>query len=354
MFAVSHVGITSSRRSCSKSTSMSGGGSTPSPTVEALVVTMLYRGKRLPELTDDTALGARRARRSFRIRFPTLRIVGVLVCVTVSTARPQAPTGSPAALPEVVVETQRAAFRQSVAAFVKGVTKSPQASDEESLVRWNTPICFLAVGIGEEGGKAVLARLAEVASAAGAPLARQPCRANFVIVANSEPDRVIAAWYAQNSHLFGDATLAQIHRFLEGSQTRPVRIWRNIDRGRVAAMRLGHFVPSNLHAESSPFVRNAILGFFSVFAIVDTGRTEHFKLDQLADYVAMAGLANSDLDADLAGSRSILQLFAAPKETPPGLSSWDAAFLKALYQSDQTSSSQRFEIADRVMKELTR
>ena len=90
------------------------------------------------------------------------------------------------------------------------------------------------------------------------------------------------------------------------------------------------------------FVGNAASGFLSVFAIIDTHRTEHTTLDQLADYVAMAGLTRIDPDASLGSAPSILRLFAASRENEPvSLSSWDAAFLKALYQSSQTSRTQQ-------------
>jgi hypothetical protein len=132
-------------------------------------------------------------------------------------------------------------------------------------------------------------------------------------------------------------------------------VWYNIDMGRKAGMRNGHFIPSNTRAESSAFVGNTVFDFFSIFTIIDTNRTEHTTLDQLATYVAMAGLTNVDLDADLGSAPSILRLFAPCAERQPsGLSSWDAAFLKALYQSNQTSRTQRFEIAERVAHDISR
>jgi hypothetical protein len=134
-----------------------------------------------------------------------------------------------------------------------------------------------------------------------------------------------------------------------------VRLWYNIDVGRKSGTRNGHFIPSNTRAESSAFVGNAAFNFLSVFAIIDTRRTEHTTLDQLADYVAMAGLTRVDLDAGLGSAPSILRLFAGSRENQPaGLSSWDAAFLKALYQSNQTSRTQRFDIAERVTQDISR
>ena len=253
------------------------------------------------------------------------------------------------------MEAARAALEQRVEAFVRGITRNPGFSDDESLVRWNTPICLFAAGLNPEDVKFVLARLSQISSSAGAPLARTPCQPNFVIVATSEPDRVLEAWYARNNQLFGNARPAQIRQFLESSRSRPIRVWYNINLGRKSGVRNGHFVPSNNRAESSPFIGNAAFDFFSIFAIIDTNRTEHVTPDQLADYVAMVGLTNVNVDADIGSAPSILRLFALSAEhQPSGLSSWDAAFLKALYQSNQTSRTQRFEIAERIIHDISR
>lgn len=255
---------------------------------------------------------------------------------------------------EVPVDEQQVSVRQRVDVFVRGLTRNPGFSDSESLVRWNVPICLFAAGLPAEDLHTVSARLTQIISAAGTSLAREPCQPNFSIIVTSEPDRVLEAWYARDKQLFGDATPAQIRHFLDSSGSRPIRVWHNIDRGRTAGARLGHFIPSNNNAESSSFVRNAVLNFFSVFAIVDTNLASHATLDQQADYIAMAGLSNVDLDADIGSAPSILRLFA-PSPTPPGgLSAWDVAFLKALYQSDQTSRTQRHDIAERVTNEISR
>lgn len=307
-------------------------------------------------MADPSPPGARAPRRSVEIIVAGLRTVGMcaLACIVGWKAHSQAPAQRPSPLPEVSVETQRQELTKRVAAFVQVLTKNPGFGDQQSLVRWNAPLCVQALGFGEKDGETVVARLGQVALAAGVQLERRPCRANFVIIASTEPDRVLAAWYARDNQLFGDTPLAQIADFLNGSKAPPIRVWRNIDRGRVATTRFGHFVPSNTNAESSAFVRNAILGFHSVFAVIDTGRTGNLKLNQVSDYVAMTGLSNVDPAADFGAAPSILQIFSSPAEAPPALTDWDAAFLRALYQSDQTSRSQRSEIADRMIRELSR
>lgn len=261
-------------------------------------------------------------------------------------------TESPPTLPPAAAGEDGATLEHRVDAFVRAITRN---ADGDSPVRWNTPICLLVAGLAAEDRRIVADHLSQISSFAGAPLARAPCRPNFIVVATSEPDDVLKEWYARDKGIFGDSTSAQIRQFLGSSQSRPVRVWYNIDWGRKSGTRNGHFVPSNARAESSVFVGNAVFDFLSIFAIIDTHRTEHTALDQLSDYVAMAGLTNVDLDADLGDAPSILRLFAPSTERQPsGLSRWDTAFLKALYQSDQTSRARRFDIEERVMHDISR
>lgn len=267
-----------------------------------------------------------------------LGIVSISIC----------PIGARAA----TVEAQQAILKERVHSFVRTITRNTGFSDDESPTRWNTPICFLAAGWGPEDLSSVLTRLAQISATAGAPLAGKACTPNFVVVSTAEPDQVINAWYAKNKRLFGNASPLQIRHFLDSMRSRPVRTWRNIDVGRVATTRFGHFVPSNSHADPSPFSGNSPLGFLSVFEIIDASRTAGIDLRQLTDYVAMMGLSNIDIDVDVGDAPSILQLFS-PRSVALGLSNWDAAFLTALYQTDQSSRSQRFEIAQRVAEAVT-
>jgi hypothetical protein len=67
----------------------------------------------------------------------------------------------------------------------------------------------------------------------------------------------------------------------------------------------------------------------------------------------MMGLSNIDTDVDVGTAPSILQLFSSERRSVLGFSNWDSAFLTALYQTDQMSRSQRFEIAKRVAEAAT-
>src|SRR5262249_4026254 len=81
----------------------------------------------------------------------------------------------------------------------------------------------------------------------------------------------------------------------------------------------------------------AVQELTSVIVVVDTRQTTNRNMGQLADYVAMVGLAQIRVAADPGTAPSILRLFQESEPQPRGLSPWDEAFLHSLYATSQSS-----------------
>jgi hypothetical protein len=66
------------------------------------------------------------------------------------------------------------------------------------------------------------------------------------------------------------------------------------------------------------------------------------------------GLADISPSADIVDAPSILNLFdETPAAAPPeGLTNWDRAFLSGLYNTEQASRTQRFQIVDRMLRDV--
>jgi hypothetical protein len=271
----------------------------------------------------------------------------------------QAPATQPT-LPEVIVRAQREALERGVQAFVSSSIREPF---EESLARWNSPICTLVVGLPPEEDKFVRARLSEIAVAAGARLAPQPCQANFAVIVAAEPDAVLKAWYKRNYHLFGDATENRINGWLK--TPRAARVWYNIKSESASGLPYAIAAPGLMgppppgtsipfdSVEASHIVFNSVRAFSSVIVAIDSGRAEGINFNKLADYAAMVGLAEIQLDADIWEVPTILRLFSTSKGAKPtGLSDWDAAFLGALYNTSQETKLQRSAITQSMVHHL--
>ncbi len=250
-------------------------------------------------------------------------------------------------------------------AFVSAITVT---HFHESLARWRTPICPLVAGLPRDHGEFILARVSQIAGAAGAPLAAEHCRGNFFIVVAENPDALLALWSERDTTMFGEAGGTQVNGFLKASI--PIRVWYNarfdnaegspLSANTPALIASGtpqepgfSGIPNNTHALGFRLARDEVRDLFSVIVLVDSRRAKGVHFGQLADYVAMAGLAELHLNANLGDAPSILQLFSAPKKSPPeGLSAWDRAFLSALYHSDQADITQLAKIRTSMIHDV--
>lgn len=277
-------------------------------------------------------------------------------------------------LNSITVEAQRErkALEHQVDAFVFSVIVR-HTDDNEGLARWNEPICPFVDGLLEEQSKFVMARLSAIATSAGARLGPEHCRPNFYVVATAEPDQFLKRWYARDpkmfNHLHGRAPLKN---FL--TTPRPVRVWYNRDFASgdgLPAMdqplQLAGGTPGTgatataentypvipLHTPGGTRLAwDGVQNLSLVIAVIDTARIKNLSVGQIADYVGMVGLAEVHLDAQV-GAPSILQLFnPAADSSPHSLSSWDEAFLKSVYNTNQRSVVQLQNIEEHMTETL--
>jgi len=77
----------------------------------------------------------------------------------------------------------------------------------------------------------------------------------------------------------------------------------------------------------------------SAVVVIDLRQVKAVTFEQMADYVALVGLADVRLDANPIPVPSILQLFGT--DSPPqGLTRWDRALLYSLYNTSQWNKLQ--------------
>ncbi|HTT00502.1 MAG TPA: hypothetical protein VMG11_00325 [Steroidobacteraceae bacterium] len=269
-----------------------------------------------------------------------------------------AAAGSGKSEPDTVTieaQRQRKLVEHQISNFVSSIT---MPSEEESLARWQPPICPLVAGLPRDKGEFILARLSEVARNARAPLAPPSCKPNFLVVVTADPELLLRKWWARDPVLFNRARgLGRIKHFMHSN--RAVRVWYNANAGcgdrplqiaDVGGMTYPSCVNGGLH---SRLMWETVRGIESVIMVVDIRRTKDLNIGQLADYIAMVGLAEVRDDADPGPVPTILHLFSdAHTAQPTGLSSWDQSFLNALYTTPQSSVMQLAEIKLRLDRDL--
>lgn len=245
-------------------------------------------------------------------------------------------------------------IRAQVHAYVRNAAVKPRG---DTLLRWREAICPLVAGVPHEQGEYILARLTLIARTTGARLAGERCAPNFYIVVTDQPEALLKAWRKRDGALFGYQAPAKIGRFI--GQDRPVRVWHNWEHGPADGSRPTEYdqrgTPTIGHPKDSRIVTNAVRAGWGVVAVVDSRRIEGVSVAQITDYIALTGLAELYPDADTGAAPTILRLFDGPAaDAPASLSTWDQAFLAALYRSEQENLMQRSQIAARMLRDVAR
>jgi hypothetical protein len=155
------------------------------------------------------------------------------------------------------------------------------------------------------------------------------CSPNLHIFVTAQPRELLKGIEKQNYYaMFGPRGRPYLlDQFI--AMPRPVGVWYNIfPEGR------------------SVWFKYAFTG---VLVIVDQTRLQGVSLGQLADYIAMVGLAEIKPGARLGDTPTILRLFdGAPQPAPASLSDLDRAFLKSLYLPSPTPWWREFGKSDRL------
>lgn len=290
-------------------------------------------------------------------------LLALLLLVSSVKADPPAKSSDPqsdAKLNTITVKARRQTLERQVSAFVSAISIAPS---NEALARWENPtfICPLVGGLPRDDGEFILTRLSSIALAAGAPLGSAHCKPNFYIIVISEADALLKAWSQRDTTMFGDdAGATRIKKFLHAPI--PIRVWYNAklyasDGTPLTVAVDGALQGFLLNRDAMGFrlTRDEVRDLTSVVVLHDARRLKGVTFGQLSAYIAMVGLAEIRLDAHLSEAPSILQLFTASgHKSPPGLSPWDQAFLKALYQTRHTDPDQLGEIKIAVMRDLAR
>jgi len=287
----------------------------------------------------------------------------------VASRQPPEPSNAVSAAEDPVVvsarrKTRRAELEPKIQSFVFGIATQ---TAEEGLARWKTPVCPLVTGLPELEGEFMLARISEIARAAQAPLAGENCRPNLYVLVTGHPKELLEGWEKRNWMLYfgADAYPLAIDEFID--TPRPVRAWYTVPVWNASGVTGGAGYQSagslggteNVAGEVSGMAQESQLLvsvdylFSRVFVIVDEKRLQGVARGQLADYVAMVGLAQIRPEARLNDAQTILRLFTdGPKTAPAGLTAWDQAYLKALYATAESYTNPRYRLAHRIVSEL--
>jgi hypothetical protein len=248
----------------------------------------------------------------------------------------------------ITVEAQRESLKRQVMTFVSAIAAQRFG---DSLARWEKPttICPQVAGLPRDEGEFILARLSRIALIAGAPLGGARCRANFYIIVTEKPNELLKGLEKKHPEMYTNGYYTLIRQF--ESATSPIRVWYNAELYDDSGRRVG----GSASGTASNIAFSSMRDLTSVIVIVDTQRVREsgVSFGQIAAYIAMVGLAELRSDPKIGTAPTILSLFSTSgTERPPGLTSWDQAYLKALYHTAHWDRMQLTEIKTSVMNEV--
>jgi hypothetical protein len=244
-----------------------------------------------------------------------------------------------------------------VSEFVSSIARPVQ---HESMARWSVHVCVFAAGLLPNEGDFVERRIAEVAAEAGIPVEPAGCNANFVIVVTPEPEAFLREWWKEQPQVFNtERGVAGVERMISTDQ--PVRVWHNVCNVPSALARnyrVNVQLDCNADAGSSlgsRITRAAVRSIYTAIVVVDFRKIQGLTWGQVADYVAMVGLAQLRANAETGAVPTILSLFSeGGDDRAKALTVWDQAFLKSVYASRDGSVTELAQIKLKMTEDLAR
>ena len=293
------------------------------------------------------------------IRFSKLSTLAFLAAV-LATSGVSAQEAVPAAsasedsTEEIVVtgdQSEDSRLREYAADFV--VEIGDPTSSVHGYARWRKSICVGVVNAPTtDGAQFIAERVGDIGVDVGLTPQEPGCAPNIVIVFAPDAAAVARQWVDSNPRLFrpfaGEGGTTQGIAALETFTTSdaPVRWWQIsmvVDWSGQPAFSTqtqpefgikGPLTGQVSVAGPNSNIVNGVEGELTqAYVIVDTRKLGRVTWDQLADYAAMVALAQVDPGGSAAGYDSILNLFESSTSVG-GITDWDRAYLRALYQLD--------------------
>ncbi len=251
-------------------------------------------------------------------------------------AEAPAKDAAPTTVEGVVITAGPKPEREVIASFVAAISSEGATN---RLGRWDRKICPGLLGVREDYARLILDRIGETAQEVGLDVGEPGCRANMLVVFTANSGAVTKAMVEGNSDVFGkyDQGVNRGRKALKAfvlSQA-PVRWWHVSARKTADGQRydVGGMVRVRDVGRLKATTRD---DFDHVILVVDASRVGKVRMTALADYIAMVGLAQIDTEAETGEVQSILNLFSdrdAGRAPVDGLTTWDRAYLKGLYEA---------------------
>lgn len=251
-----------------------------------------------------------------------------------------------------------------VRAFVGEVSNGGQMNQ---LGRWDHTVCPGVAGMRTQYAQALIDRIAAIAFTVGLDIGEPGCTPNALIYVTENSDALAQELVSQHGALVARRytyghTRGRVALQDFANTPRAVRWWHV-----TTSVSADGFRVEQGDAMGAPSVAARSMGrlrrttredFDRVLIIIDARRIDGYRFGAVADYVAMAVLAQLDPAADTAPYDTILNLFADESSTRPStITDWDLSYLDGLYHATRDARNtgrQERDISRRMRQEVER
>jgi hypothetical protein len=287
-------------------------------------------------------------------------LIAAIVPAHAQAPEPAAPDQDTVSSENVVVTAP--SVREMVRSFVGEVSNGGQ---QDQLGRWDRTVCPGVVGMRERYAQALIDRLAVIAFSTGLEIGEPGCTPNALIYVTEDSDALAHELVTQHGGLVSRGNRnghTRGRRALEdfASTPRAVRWWHVTSSFSADGVRV-----EQGDSAGAPTVNVRSMGrlqrgtredFDRVLIVIDARRINGLRFGAVADYVAMATLAQLDPEADTSAYATILNLFSDETATrPSAITDWDLSYLDGLYNATRDARDtgrQERDIARRMREQI--
>jgi hypothetical protein len=236
---------------------------------------------------------------------------------------------------DIIVDGRQTVARAQARAFVEQIS----VRTDTQLARFHQPVCPLVSGLPEPYAEMIASRVRDDALAIGLQIAKKRrCNANLIVVFVPDGGAWVKAVRSMRPGWVEGLSKPDVDKLTEPA---PVRAWsvtslRNDIGGAL------YIPPAGEGLEDKPVLRVILPSLVrestrrdteASFVVLDQAATIGLTLRQIADYVAMRGLALTRPPVPGSSVPTILSLFdAGSSPKPDALTEADIGYLQALYE----------------------
>jgi hypothetical protein len=267
---------------------------------------------------------------------------------------------------EEIIVTHERDQRDAIATYVEAVT----VESGGQIAKFSAPVCPLSLGLPPGHDEVIETRIRQIADHLRIGSGGSGCRPNLIVIVAEEGGDFVHQLRREHPEIFAALELRELRRIMRLAG--PVRTWQVIEpRGADGRpMERISFIESP-GGPPRPIARGFQLtgvmpsitqrstrqDLVYAFVVFDLDALEGLTLLQISDYAAMRALARTAAPAASPAGRSILTLFADRESGNFGaneLTSWDAAYLRALYRTGNTLTAhqQRSNVARAMRRDM--